>query len=234
MSEIRALSSTAMKTVLDAVTPGFEKVSGCRVDLQFAPSGRMAQRVAGGEAADVAIVTSPGIDDLIANGRIVPGSRVDIACSSIGLAVRKGAPIPDISTVEGFKQALLSARSIAMSHPTGGAQSGAHLAKVFERLGIAEALSARLIYGPGGPAGLVGNYLLRQEADIGLQQMPELMAVPGIAIIGPIPDEVQLTTVFSAGVSTTATNPEGAVAWIRCLKTREAAGIITASGMQPA
>ena len=233
-AQIRVLSTTAMQQVLAPLALEFERRSGCSVSLDFAPSGRMAARVADGDPTDVAIVTAAGIDALIEQGRIVRGSRADIARSVIGLAVQRGAPVPDISTVDAFKQTLLAAKAVAMSHPTGGAQSGAHLAQVFERLGIADAMRGKSIYGPGGPAGLVGNYLLRKEAEIGLQQMPEIMAVPGIEVVGPIPDAVQLVTVFSAGISTSATNPSGARNWIECLCTPDAATLIRASGMQPA
>lgn len=233
-SEVRVLSTTAMKTVLDRIAPAFESRHGCRLALSFGPSGRMAKLAAEGEPNDVTIVTGGSIDDLTRMGRVVQGTRADVARSLIGLAVAKGARRPDISSADGLKRALLAARAIAMSNPTGGAQSGAHLAKVFDRLGIAEALKPKLVFGPGGPAGLVGNFLLRGEVEIGLQQMPELMAVPGIDIVGPIPDEVQLVTLFSAGISTAAANPQGARAWIAHLATPEAAAAIAASGMQPA
>ena len=183
---------------------------------------------------DVAIVTASGIDELARLGRVERGSRADVARSVIGLAVARGARRPDVSTVEAFKSAMLSARSIAMSNPTGGAQSGAHLAKVFERLGIAEAMATKSTYGPGGPAGLVGNYLLRGNVEIGLQQMPELMAVPGIDILGPIPDELQLVTMFSAGLSTVAANRAGARAWIAYLRSEAASEAIRQAEMQPA
>ncbi|MEQ1614772.1 MAG: substrate-binding domain-containing protein [Hyphomicrobiaceae bacterium] len=230
---VRVYSTTAMKTVLDALAPAFEAVHASRVVFNFGPSGRMAKLVADGVATDVVIVTAGGIDELIAKGRVVAGTRVDIARSLIGVAVQKGAPLPDISTVEGFTRALLFAKSIAMSHPTGGAQSGAHLAKIFGRLGIAEEMRAKSIYGPGGPAGLVGNYLLRGEADVGLQQMPELMAVPGIDVVGPLPAEIQLVTIFSAGLSTAAKNVDGSKAWIEQLRSTEATAVIRTKGMEP-
>lgn len=233
-AEVKVLSTTAMKTVLDRIAPDFESRHGYRLAMSFGPSGRMAKLAADGEMHDVAIVTGGSVDELIGTGRAVPGSRSDVARSLIGLAVARGASRPDISSTDGFKRALLSARAIAMSNPAGGAQSGAHLAKVFEKLGIAQALESKLLFGPGGPAGLVGNFLLRGEADIGLQQMPELMAVPGIDIAGPIPEEVQLVTLFSACVSAATANPDGARAWISHLATAEAADAIKASGMQPA
>ncbi len=233
-SEIRVLSTTALQTTLEALAPGFEQATGHALSFAFGPSGRMAKRVADGEQVDVAIVTGSGIDALVHDGRIVPGSRSDVAQSRIGLAVARGAPRPDLSTVEPFKQALLAARAIGMSNPKGGAQSGAHLAKVFEQLGIAEILQPKLLFGPGGPEGLIGNFLLRDEIDVGLQQIPELMAVPGIDIVGPIPPQVQLVTIFSAGLSTSARDVAAARAWIDHLRSPIAAAAIEAMGMSPA
>jgi molybdate transport system substrate-binding protein len=229
--EITVLSTTALQTTLEALAPEFQRSTGYRLTFHFGPSGRMASRVGDGETNDLAIVTSAGIDDLVAKGRIVAGTRADIARSKIGAAVQNGAPRPDISTVETFKRTLLAATTIGMSNPVGGGQSGAHLAKVFERLGIANAMSVKSTYGPGGPEGLIGKYLLRKEVEFGLQQMPELMAVDGIDILGPIPAELQLDTVFSAGISTAAKNPEGAKQWIDYLRSPSAATVIAAMGM---
>lgn len=230
--EITVLSTTALQTTLEALAPEFERATGYRLTFHFGPSGRMANRVGDGEANDLAIVTGAGIDDLVAKGRIVAGTRADIARSKIGAAVQKGSRRPDISTVAAFKQTLLEADTIGMSNPVGGGQSGAHLAKVFETLGIADAMKIKSTYGPGGPEGLIGKYLLRKEVEFGLQQMPELMAVDGIDILGPIPAELQLDTVFSAGISTAAKNPDGAKKWIDYLRTPPAVAVIEAKGMQ--
>lgn len=231
---VRVLSTTAMQTTLEALAGELEQTNGCRLDLDFGPSGRIAKRVEEGAATDVAIVTASGIDALIGAGRIAPGARTDIAISKVGLAVQRGAARPDISTVEGFRRAMLAAGRVAMSNPTGGAQSGAHLARVFERLGIAEAMQAKSVYGPGGPEGLIGKFLLRNEVDVGLQQLPELMSVPGIDVIGTLPEEIGLATVFSAGLSAAAANPEGGKALLASLRSPAAAEVIARMGMEPA
>jgi molybdate transport system substrate-binding protein len=232
-AELTLLSTTALKTTIDELTPQIERTSGKKLAASYAPSTQVAKRVAEGEAADVAIATGAGIDTLIKQGRITAGTRIDVARSAIGVAVRPGASRPDISSVAAFKQALLAAKSIGMSNPVGGGASGIHLWSMFERLGIADALKPKTIFGPGGPAGLIGLYLLRGEAEIGLQQMPELIAVPGIDIVGPVPGEMQSITVFAAGIPTNANDAEAGMALTKLLTTPAAASVIKTKGMQP-
>jgi molybdate transport system substrate-binding protein len=232
MSEIKVLSTTAMKTSMDALMPEFERATGHRTQFSYAPSARIAKQVADGERNDVTIATGPGIDALIAQGRIVAGSRTDIARSAMALAVQKGAPKPDISTVEGFKRTMLAAKSLGMSNPVGGGQSGANLARIFDELGITDAMKPKCVYGPGGPAGLIGNFLVRKEVEIGIQQLPELMAVPGIDIVGLLPDGVQSKTVFAAGLSAGATHPDAGRALIAHLATPAAAKVMCDNGME--
>ena len=231
--EIKILSTTAMKTSLDELAPEFERLNDAKLTFTFGPSARIAKLVADGEDNDVAIVTSQGIEDLIRQGRIVAGTRADIARSAMAMAVQKGARKPDISSAAAFKQAMLAAKSLGMSNPVGGGQSGANLMKIFERLGITEAMKGKTTYGPGGPAGLIGNFLLRKEVEVGIQQMPELMAVPGIDIVGPLPPDIQSMTVFSVGLSTTAKNADGGRALIAFLTTPAAAKVMVANGMEP-
>ena len=232
-NEIKVIATTAMKTSLDELTPEFERATGNKVAFSFGPSARIAKMVADGEPHDVAIVTDHAHDDLTRQGKFVPGIRADIAKSAMALAVQPGAARPDISSAEKFKAALLAAKSLGMSNPVGGGQSGANLVKIFDKLGIAEAMKAKCVYGPGGPAGLIGNFLLRKEVEVGIQQLPELMAVPGIDIIGPLPPDIQMKTVFTAGVSSAAKNADSAAALIRFLTTPEAKAAIEAKGMEP-
>jgi len=231
-SEIKLLSTTAMKTTLDEIIPRFERATGNKVVADYAPSARIAKRIGDGEAYDAAIVTAQGFEDLSRQSKMAAASRADIARSAMGLAVQKGAPKPDISTADKFKQAMLMAKSLAMSNPVGGGTSGAVLARAFERLGITEAMKNKTVYGPGGPAGLIGNFLVRKEVEVGIQQIPELMAVPGIDIVGPLPDGVQSVTVFTAGVSTAAKDPNAATALTRFLASADAAAVMRSKGME--
>ena len=232
--DIKILSTTAMKTVFEELAPAFERATGNSLSVTLGPSLRLEKQLAEGEPADMAIVSVSGARDLVASGRIVAGSVVDIAKSSIGVAVPKGAPRPDISSVEGFRRAMLAAKSIACSKPVGGGQSGVHLAKVFEQLGIAEAMQAKAKYGAGGAAGLAGLVVLRGEADIGIQQMAELMAVDGIDVVGPLPAEIQMVTPFVAGIPANASHAEAGRTVIDFLITPEAKRVLKAKGLEPA
>jgi len=231
---VKVLSTTAMKTVFEELSPSFERATGSRLTVELGPSMRLEQRLGDGEAADVAIVSAGGAAALVARGRLVADSVVPIAGSSIGVAVPKGAPQPDIASVEGFRRAMLAAKSIACSKPVGGGQSGAHLAKVFEQLGIAEAMAAKAKYGAGGAAGLAGLVVRRGEADIGIQQMAELMAVDGIDVVGPLPPQLQSVTSFVAAITAVASEPEAGRALIDFLMTPDAKRVLKAKGLEPA
>jgi len=223
-----------MKMVFEELAPRFERDTGNRLAVSLGPSLQLEKRLLEGEPADVAIVTGPGAKELVSHGKIVAGSVVAVARSLIGVAVAKGAPRPDLSSVEGFKRALLAAKSIALSKPVGGGASGAHMAKVFEQLGIAGAIATKAKYGAGGAAGLAGLVVLRGEADIGIQQMAELMAVSGIDVVGPLPADIQSATMFTAGIPTSASHPDAGRAAIDFLTTPAAKSVIKAKGLEPA
>ncbi|MGE3644714.1 MAG: substrate-binding domain-containing protein [Beijerinckiaceae bacterium] len=226
-------SPTAMKSVVEARAPGFERETGGRPVFDFAPSGRQAKRIADGEFADVVISTAGAIEDLAARGFIVAGSGAALVRSPIGAAVAAGGRRYAIGTPEGLRQAALDARAIAMSHPDHGAQSGAHMMRVFETLGIAGIVRDKAVFGMGGPANLIGKFLLRGEADLGFQQMSELIAVDGIDILGTLPAELQLFTTFSAGITTRSRNRAGAAQWIDWLRDPQTRPAIEAAGMLP-
>ena len=229
-SQVAVLSTTAMKTAFDELGPAFERDAGYALELAFGPSLQLEKRLAEGEGADVAIVTHAGAQDLIGNGRGRVGSLADVARSFIGVGVAAGAPRPDLSSAEAFKAAMLRARSIALSKPVGGGASGAHMAAVFERLGIAATVKEKSIYGAGGPAGLI---VARGDAEVGIQQMAELMAVSGVDIVGPLPAALQSITQFSAFVPTAARQPERGRAVIDFLRRPAAKAVIKAKGLEP-
>ncbi|MFY9759601.1 MAG: substrate-binding domain-containing protein [Xanthobacteraceae bacterium] len=232
--EIKILSTTAMKMVFEELAPRFERETGNRFSVNLGPSLVLEKRLLDGEAADVAIVTGPGAKELTERGKIFAGSLVEVARSLIGVAVPKGAPRPDLSSVDGFKRALLAAKSIALSKPVGGGASGAHMAKVFDELGMTEAMAAKAKYGAGGAAGLAGLVVLRGEADIGIQQMAELIAVAGIDVVGPLPPDIQSATMFTAGIPTNASHPDAGRSGIEFLTTPAAKSMIKAKGLEPA
>jgi molybdate transport system substrate-binding protein len=232
-TELAVSSTTAMKTAFEELAPAFERETGYCLAVNLGPSLQIEKRLAEGQTADLAIVTRAGAEDLVARGRGAADSLTDIARSFIGVCVANGAPRPDLSSAEAFKNAMLHAKSIALSKPVGGGASGAHMAKVFERLGIAAAIADKAIYGTGGPAGLVGLIVARGEAEIGIQQLAELLAVPNVDVVGPLPEAVQSVTQFTAFVPADATQPQTARALIEFLRSPAAKSIIKAKGLEP-
>jgi molybdate transport system substrate-binding protein len=231
--EVSVVGTTAMKTTFEELGPVFERETGYTLKLAFGPSLQLEQRLGQGERADLAIVTYAGAQELIGQGRGVPGSLADLARSFIGVCVAKGARRPDLSSAEAFTAAMLHAKSIALSKPVGGGASGAHMASVFERLGIAAAVKDKSIYGAGGPAGLVGLIVARGDAEVGIQQMAELMAVPGVDIVGPLPQVLQSVTQFSGFVPSAALNPQGGRTLVDFLGRPAAKAVIKAKGLEP-
>ena len=229
-AEIKLLSSAAMTTVLEDLVPRFEKATGHKVTLVLATSGALNKRVAEGETADLLISTGAGIDGLIKDGKLVSGSRVDIARSGMGVAVKAGAPKPDISTPETFKQALLAAKSVAYTDPASGGASGIHFVKVLDQLGIAAQVNAKAKLGQGTPT---ADFLVKGEAELAIQQIPELKAVAGIDLVGPLPPALQNTTLLASGVLTGAQQPDVAHAFVRFLTSPEAIAVIKEKGLDP-
>jgi molybdate transport system substrate-binding protein len=216
------LTTPALSAVWDELKPKFE-ATGQKLDLVYAPAAVIAKRVAEGEAADVMFSTVSGIESLTKTGKV-------IASSGTAVAVLKGAPKPDISTPEKFKQALLNAKAVAYTDPAGGGASGAIVAKVLERLGIAKEINAKAKLANGFPS---ATFLVKGEADIALQQLPELIAVQGVEIVGPLPGDLQSVTPFAAGVHAGSSNPDAGRALIKFFQSPEAIAVIKAKGLEP-
>lgn len=231
-AEIKVLATTAMKSALDVLAPHFAGASGHTPRIVYGPSGALSKRVADGERVDL-IILAGGIDGLIDQGRVVRDSRADIAAARIGVAVRKGAARPDISSPEALRRTLLAARSIAFAGPASGGASGVYLLKMFERLGIATEVDAKARFARGGPDGMVSALVAAGEAEIGLQQISEILSVDGVDLVGPLPDALQTETVYAAGILAAADQPEAAKALLIFLRMPAAAPVLRAKGLEP-
>ena len=227
-ASLRVLSSLALGESWHELKPKFE-AHGRPIDVVLATGGAISKRIAEGEAADVVISPTPGIEGLVKAGKLVAGTSRPVASSGVGVAVKKGARRPDISTAEALRRTLLSAKAVAYSDPAGGGGSGIHFANVLQRLGIADQVNAKAKLGSGT---LNGEVVARGDADIAIQQVPELTGVAGIDIVGPLPDELQLMTSFSAAVLSSSKDPKGANALIGFLTSREALAILEAKGFE--
>ena len=236
-AELKVVSAGAMRAVLQELAPQFEKSSGHKLKIEFATAGKVEEKITADEEIDVAILTKPRVAKLIGSAKLAGGSVVTLASVPIGLAVKKGAPKPDISTVEGFKRTLLNAKSIAYTDPASGGTSGTHLAKVLEKLGIAAELKpkTRLVSStPGQGSPRVGEAVLRGEAEIAMQPISELKEVEGIDVVGPIPAELQSPDlVYEAASPNVSEQPLAAKALIDFLAGPAAKAVYKAKGMEP-
>ena len=233
-AELKVLSAGAMRGVLQELGPTFEAASGHKLKIEYATAGVIEQKVAADEAIDVAILTKPRIDKLVGQAKIVGGTATTLARAQIGLAVKKGAAKPDISSVEAVKKALLNAKSVAYPDPASGLASES---QVIDKLGIAAELKPKTrlvsVSGTQSPVN-VGEVMLRGEAEIGIQPIPLLMEVEGLEIVGPLPTELQSSApVYAAGSPFFSEQPIAAKALIDFLADPKAAPIYKAKGLQP-
>lgn len=229
-TEIKVMSSGGLKSVISALADAFAQASGRKLAPVFAAPGQVKSRIEGGEPFDVAVLTAVLIDDLVRQGRLDGASRVPLARSGLGLAVRAGAPRPDISTAEAFRQTLLNAKSIVCSDPKGGAASGLAFQKIIQELGIAEAVMAKARLNVGS---YNAEFVARGEAEIAIQQIGEILPVKGAELVGPLPPGVQVTSVFVGAVGAASQVPEAARELLAFLTSPAAAPAITANGMEP-
>ncbi|MGF3026371.1 molybdate ABC transporter substrate-binding protein [Methylobacterium aquaticum] len=227
-AEITLLTTGAYKPVPAALVPAFERRTGHHVTLWNETAGAVAQAIRDGARPDLVVLTPGGLDALIRDGRLAGAPPVPLAKVGIGVAVRDGAPVPDIATLAGFREALLRARSVAMVDPASGGSSGIYLAGLFARLGVADRMKDKLVLVRGG---LAASRLITGEADLALQQTSELLAVPGARLVGPIPAEVQNFTVYVGMVPAGAAAAEAASALLRDLAGPEAAPVLAEKGM---
>jgi len=223
-AEIRVLTAGAFRSVLEAVVPGFEQRTGHHVVIETDTAGGVAHRIERGQAFDLAVVTPPTAEKPARDGKLT--AVAPVAAVDIGVAARADTPKPDISTVPAFKQALLNARAVALVDPAAGGSSGIYMVKLFEQMGIADAMRPKLVLVQGG---LAAARVASGEAELAVQQRSELLGVPGVVVVGLIPAEVQNRTVYVAGLSPAA--DDAARALLATLTGPETKPVLAAKGM---
>jgi molybdate transport system substrate-binding protein len=223
-ADVTLMCPPPMRSVLTDLVAAFERDSGLHVAMILAPSKQIVARIEAGETADVVVLTAAAADGLIKAGKVA--RRVELARSTIGVAVRQGAPQPDIGSADAFRRTLLAARSFARNE---GADSGIYMKGLIERLGIAEQMKPKTTL---VPSGYVAELVARGEVELAAQQVSELMSVAGVDVT-PLPAEIQHTMVFTAGLAATPGSPAAVDALIRFLTAPAAAPVIRAKGLAP-
>lgn len=228
-AELKVLVAGAYKPVLQELAVAFEKRTGSKVAIDNGTAGQIAKRIADGEAFDVAVITPAVVKQLAESGKIRGDASANVAKVGIGVAVKEGAPKPDVSSVDAFKKALLDARRVAYIDPAAGGSSGIYLDKLFERMGIASEVRAKAVLVPGG---LVAEKVVSGDADLGIHQISEILAVKGAALVGPLPADIQNYTIYTAIVSPQARDLLAAAELVATLRANEAAPVLKAKGME--
>jgi molybdate transport system substrate-binding protein len=229
--ESHALITIGMRRVFDKVMPAFEATSGRKFRIEYASTIEIAARVIGGESADFVVASCAGIDQLIGAKKVADDSQFDLGGSQIVLAVPSGRTAPDISNVEGVKNALLAATTVSYTDPASGGPSGIHMARMLERLGISEQVNAKTRFPlAGGP---VGDILARGEADLGIQQSVELTSYPGVDVVGPLPREMQIVTDYLAAIPKESVHPDAGRSLVSFLRSPEGVRLLREAGLDP-
>jgi len=228
-AEIKVVSSVALTSALDELAAVFERTSGNKLVIEYGVAAQLKERFRAGAAADVLILTRQLMDDLQKQGKVTTGSLTNLGGTAVAVAIRAGAPKPDISSVEAFKRALVSAKSIVYADPAKGGASGVYFARIIDRLGLTDQLKAKTILVPGAQA---AEIVARGEADLGIAQTSEIIPVGGAELLGPFPGETASVTVFTAGISAGTKTPEADKALIQFLSGPIAAPILKAKGFE--
>jgi molybdate transport system substrate-binding protein len=227
-AEVKVLTSVALKSVLDELSPAFEKKTGHKLTIDYGLAADQKKRVLSGERADLIILTRPMMDDLLKQKKVAD-ALVNVAGTPVAVAAQAGAAKPDISTVEAFKQALLAAKSIVYADPAKGGLSGVVAARAIEHLGIADALKAKTILVPGAQS---GDVVAKGEAELGIAQASEIVPVAGAQLVGPLPGELAVMTRFTGGIGAESGSVPAVKALIEFLTGPEAAPSFKAKGFE--
>jgi molybdate transport system substrate-binding protein len=227
---LNVFCARSMHVAVTKLSQRFAADSGAAPDILFEPMGALQARLAAGETADVLILAAPAIDALLTSGTLVSGSRAAIARAPIGIAVREGAPAPDVSTADAFTDALRTVRAIALSDPAVGGTAGIYLRELFGRIGLAEIVAAKTVAQKSGVA--AADAVGRGEADLAMTFIPELLQGNGVRVLGPLPPPYGHATAYAAGVSARSSLPDAARAFIAVLTARDAASVWSAAGFE--
>ncbi len=230
MATLKVLCTIAVRGAVSELLPNLETALGHQLDVTWGTAPMLVKRVEDGDTADVLVLSQAGIESLRKAGKIVPDSEVTLASSATAIAIKAGAPKPDVSTPAAFVRALLNAKGVAYTHPSAGGASGVYFAQLIERLGIADKVNAKAKHPPAG--GFSGELLLTGDADIAIQQKPELMHVAGAEVIGLFPGELNVVTVFVGAVMAGSPHAAPAKALIEKLRAPAAVAVFRAKGLE--
>jgi len=229
-AEIRVLTSVALTSALNQISPNFEQATGNKLNIGYSLIADIRKRILDGETADVIILSRPVMDEVDKQQKFASGSITNVAGTPVAVAIRAGAPKPDISTVDALKRTLLAAKTIVYADPAKGGASGVYFAHVVDRLGIADQLKSKTILVPGAQAAEV---VAKGEAEIGVAQTSEIVSVAGAEVLGPLPGEFASTTLWTAAIGATTKVPEAAKSLIQFLTGPVARPVFAAKGFQP-
>ena len=231
-AEIKVFATVGVKSVLEELAPKFEKATGHKLAITWSTAALLAKRVQAGEQADALILIKGNLETLQKEGKIMPGTDVIFSQSIFAVGVKAGAPKPDISTPDALKKALLASKAVSYTDPAAGGASGIYTAKQIEKMGITEQMKGKTKHPPSG--GFSGTLLTNGEADIAINSKPELLSVPGVDVVGPLPGDMAFTVIYDAGVQAGAPQADAAKSLLKYLVSPEAQAVFKAKGFDPA
>jgi molybdate transport system substrate-binding protein len=229
-AEIKVLASVALTAALNELAPQYERTTGNKLSLGYSLVADIRKRVLEGETADVIILSRPVMDELQKQDKLTQGSIADVAGIAVAVTTRAGAPKPDISTADALKRSLLAAKSVVYADPAKGGLSGVYFARVLDRLGIADQMKPKTVLVPGDQS---AEIVAKGEAEIGVAQTSEIIPVAGAQLVGPLPGDLNLVTVFSAGLGAGTKAPDAATSYVKFITGPTAAAVLKARGMDP-
>ena len=232
MADIKVMSTGAVEPMVKLFAPVFERETGHKANLNFGTAGGLRERLGKGEAADLIILPAAAMEAMDKAGKLVPGTRTDLGRTVTGIAVKDGAPAPDMSTPEAFKQALIKAKGVSFSDPAAGGSSGTYFAGLLQKMGIADEVNRKAVLGKRGYE--VAQAVVDGRAEIGTTFISELLTVPGVRIIGPLPGELYFANTYTAGIPVESRQQDAAKALLRVLTNPQTRDKWVAAGLEPA